>query len=750
MEERIFSQVNYDLGTLIGNIDVGHIGLPDIQRPFVWLDKKVRDLFDSMYRGYPVGYFLFWENGLVTDSRTIGTDNKQIHPSQLIVDGQQRLTSLYAVIKGVPVVRENYEKEIIRIAFNPLTEKFEVTDAAILRDKSYIHNISSLWQENEGILSVIRKYINQLKETREVTIEEERHIERAITKLSNLTHYPFTVLLLSSKANEEQVSQVFVRINSEGKRLQQADFILTLMSVFWDEGRSQLEDFCRQSRIPATSGLSPFNFIIQPDPDQLLRVCVGLGFKRARLQYVYSILRGKNLDTEEFSEELRDVQFGILKKAQEEVLALKHWHDFLKTILLSGYRSSSMISSNTNLMFAYTLYLIGRTEYNVDEFQLRNVIAKWFFMSSLTSRYTGSPETAMEADLTRFRYIKTGDEFLQILEGIIADKLTEDFWTITLPSDLATSASRSPSLFSYQAALVLLDAQALFSKHSVLDMLDPSTRSSRSSVEKHHIFPKAYLLRQGISDQREINQIANFALLEWNDNMKVSDTSPREYVAELTKRFSHEDLKLMYYWHALPDEWQNMEYQDFLAARRERMAKVIRDGYSKLTLNHIDADTKQISVKDVIENGETEETEFKSTLRVNLHTKLSDSRIELSVLKTLAAFMNTKGGSLVIGVNDDGTPVGLSMDGFKNEDTFHQHLDNLINDKIGPNAHIYMHSHFEDFENERVLVVECLPSRAPMYVKESDIQKFYIRTGNSSSELSGNQEREYITLRFRS
>lgn len=749
MEERIFSQVNYDLGTLIGNIDVGHIGLPDIQRPFVWLDRKVRDLFDSMYRGYPVGYFLFWENGLVLDSRTIGADNKQIHPSQLIVDGQQRLTSLYAVIKGVPVVRENYEKEIIRIAFNPLTEKFEVTDAAILRDKSYIPNISLLWNENEGILSVIRNYLAQLKETREVSVEDEKRIEKAITKLFNLTHYPFTVLLLSSKANEEQVSQVFVRINSEGKRLQQADFILTLMSVFWDEGRTQLEEFCRQSRTPALSGLSPFNYIIQPDPDQLLRVSVGLGFKRARLQYVYSILRGKNLDTEEFNEELRDKNFTILKNAQEQVLSLTHWHDFLKTIMLAGFRSSNMISSVTNLMFAYTLYLIGKTQYHIDEFDLRNVIAKWFFMSTLTSRYTGSPETAMEADLTRFRYIKDSKEFLSILEGIISEKLTEDFWTITLPSDLATSASRSPSLFSYQAALVLLDAYALYSYHNVLDMLDPSTRSSRSSVEKHHVFPKAYLIRQGYSDQRDINQIANYALLEWNDNMKVSDNSPKEYVHDLIKRFSHEEIKKMYYWHALPEDWQNMEYNDFLIARRERMAQVIRDGYNKLTLHKADATKKVIPVKEIIENGESEEIEFKSTLRINLHTKLSDTRIELSILKTLAAFMNTKGGSLVIGVNDDGTPIGLTIDGFKNEDLFHQHLDNLINDKIGHNAHLYMHTHFEDYQNERVLVVECLPSRTPMYVKDNNVQKFFIRSGNSTTELTGSQEREYIILRFR-
>ncbi len=750
MEERIFSQVNYNLGTLIGNIDIGSIGLPDIQRPFVWPNKRVRDLFDSMYRGYPVGYFLFWENGLMPESKTIGADSKQVTPSQLIVDGQQRLTSLYAVIKGVPVIRENYEKDTIQIAFNPLTEKFAVKDAAVLKDKTYIPNITSLWKENEGILSVIRNYINQLKETREVTSEEELKIEKAITKLANLIHYPFTVLLLSSKATEEQVAQVFVRINSEGKRLQQADFILTLMSVFWDEGRTQLENFCREARTPSTNGTSPFNFIIHPDPDQLLRVSVGLGFKRARLQYVYSILRGKNLETEEFSEELRIKQFDVLKKAQERVLNIAYWHDFLKTIMLSGFRNSNMISSNTNLMFAYTLYLIGRTEYHVEEFKLRNMISRWFFMSALTSRYSSSPESAMEADLTKLRNVKSAEEFLQILDHNINEKFTEDFWSINLPSDLATSASKSPSLFGYQAALVLLDAQALFSRHSVLDMLDPSTKSSKSSVEKHHLFPKAWLIQQGITDQREHNQIANFALIEWNDNIKVSDDSPEIYAPEMNARFNDEELKKMYYWHALPDEWYKMDYQAFLVIRREKIAKIIRDGYNKLSISNHTGPKKNVSVLDIIENGESEEIEFKSTLRTNLHTKLPDTRIEHSVLKTIAAFMNTKGGTLIIGVKDDGTAIGLEPDKFDNEDKYHQHLDNLIHDRIGPHSYLYIHSHFDNYENEKVLIVECIASKTPMYVKENSVQKFYIRTGNSTNELSGNQEREYINLRFRS
>jgi uncharacterized protein with ParB-like and HNH nuclease domain len=136
----LFKEVNYNLTTLIQQIDLGVIGLPDIQRPFVWKDTKVRDLFDSMYKGYPVGYFLFWANANIEGTKGIGTTLKQKHPTLLIVDGQQRLTSLYAVVKGQEVIRENYEKANIAIAFNPLEEKFEIPDASIKRNPRYFQN----------------------------------------------------------------------------------------------------------------------------------------------------------------------------------------------------------------------------------------------------------------------------------------------------------------------------------------------------------------------------------------------------------------------------------------------------------------------------------------------------------------------------------------------------------------------------------------------------------------------------------
>ena len=361
MSGTVFTKVDYDLDSLIKYIELGDIGLPDIQRPFVWKNAKVRDLFDSMYRGYPVGYLLLWRNGL-TDDRSIGTDAKQKPPRLVIVDGQQRLTSLYAVVKGVPVVRNNYDSEQIRIAFNPMEERFEVHDAAIQRDKSFIPDISRIWSDGTNIFKVVKEYLEELQTAREVNEDEIEGVQNAITKLQALRSFPFTALELAADISEEDVSDVFVRINSKGTPLNQADFILTLMSVFWDQGRADLERFCREARKPTKGTASPFNYFIEPDPDQMLRVGVGVAFKRARLQYVYSILRGKDLETEQFSENCRIEQFEKLKDAQERSLNIQHWHDFLGCIRMAGFRSGKMISSQNNLLFSYMLYLIGRTE----------------------------------------------------------------------------------------------------------------------------------------------------------------------------------------------------------------------------------------------------------------------------------------------------------------------------------------------------------------------------------------------------
>lgn len=583
----VFKKVDYDVSGLLLYIDQGDIGLPDIQRPFVWSAIKVRDLFDSMYRGFPVGYLLFWENANVNGAKPIGLDPKAHPPGRLIVDGQQRLTSLYAVLRGKPVVDDNYRQVHIEIAFRPIDGKFEVSDAAIKRDPEFISSISTLWASGKSSRTLINQFIKNLQEKRALSEAEEEVISHNLDRLFDLQKYPFTALEISSTVSEEQVADIFVRINSEGVKLNQADFILTLMSVFWDEGRAHLEQFCRASRQPSTGGPSPYNHFLQPQPDQLLRTSVAHGFKRARLEAVYSVLRGKDLDTGQFSPERRDEQFAILMKAQAQVLDIGAWHEFWKAVLRAGFRDSSMISSQTNLVYSYALFLIGRHDYGMQPYELRELIARWLYMTALTGRYSGSSETVMEADLARLRTATSAEEFGAILTNQITSTLTDDYWTITLPSDLTTAGARSPYVLAYYAALSLLSARVLFSKLRVPELFDPALKSTRAAIERHHLFPKAYLKGTGVTATVDINQVANLALVEWPDNADISDKAPADYWPGMAQRFiegngTSAELHEMCYWHALPDGWETMGYPEFLAARRRSMASIIRAGYERL------------------------------------------------------------------------------------------------------------------------------------------------------------------------
>ena len=586
MNGTVFTQVNYTLGGLIQKIELGEIGLPDLQRPFVWPNAKVRDLFDSMYRGFPVGYLLFWASG-VSDVGThrIGAPPAQKPADLLIVDGQQRLTSLYSVLKGVPVIREDYSSERIQIAFRPADQKFEVLDAAIKKDIEFIPDISVLWHPKTSIFAFTNTFIAALQAHRAIDSDEVDRVAAAITGLHNLGNYPFIALELSATISEEQVAEVFVRINSKGATLNQADFILTLMSVYWEDGRKELEAFCRKARLPAVagSGSSPYNLFIRPAPDQLLRVGVGLAFRRAPLEHVYSVLRGKNMATGEFSAKERDAQFGVLKTAQAETLHLTNWQEFMKCLVQAGYRRESMISSAMAILYSYTMYLIGRRDFHMPFGQLRDVIARWFFMTALTSRYGNSPESEMAKDLNFLSGVTDATGFVGLLNGIIDATLTADYWAITLPNELATSSARSPSLFAYYAALHLLDAKVLFSQLKVTDLFDPAMHANKSALERHHLFPKGYLKKCGVTETRDTNQIANFALVEWSRNIEISDKDPAAYFPPLAAKWDAAEFKAMSYWHALPDGWEIMDYPDFLAVRRKLMAAIIHDGFSRLT-----------------------------------------------------------------------------------------------------------------------------------------------------------------------
>ena len=680
----LFNPFNGHLEQLFCYIDTGDLGLPDIQRPFVWRDAKVRDLFDSLYRGFPIGSYLLWRNTAGGRTHQIG-DQEHAHkkPNLLIIDGQQRLTALYSVFRGVPVRDDDYANHTITVAFNPFTEEFRVAEAVTQSNPEFINNITDLFskastrafinsyldkakkekdnlkkkylllikkisnkeefnkgdvellsnrvkspgifeenkiiwekiglveksaddngeneeddeEDNADIVEVVNDELALLSGGELETIKaalardeviDEEGISSRIEKLYNLKNYPFNALEIVPDLTEEQVAEIFTRINSKGTVLKQADFILTLLSVFWADGRMKIDDFCKSAKqIPDKKQKeSPYNYIFEPTPKDLVRITAGLGFGRGKMKDAYVILTGRDSTTQKVSEALRDEQFEKFKETQAKVLDNTNWHGFLKIILGLGFKSKDLISSSNNIANAYILYLIAKEKFGLDHKELEKNIGRWFFFSSVTSRYSYSPETRMEADLNYLKTAKNKGELIKLLNIAIENELTNDFWEITVPNKLLVSSSKKNAVRSaFFASLIRKGANVLFSNRKIGDLFTPELRKKKKDLEKHHIFPKNYLKQKFSLDRQQINQVANFTYLEFEDNIDISDESPRDYYSQIKNRDykgKEAELEKILVDHCLPKNFYDMDYAAFLKERRKLMAQTVRSVFEAL------------------------------------------------------------------------------------------------------------------------------------------------------------------------
>lgn len=591
MATELFKNIPSKVGDLVRDVRIGKIGLPDLQRPFVWKDNKIRELYDSMLKGYPIGYIMLWESPADYDEKKSGIGiNGKIYtePKELVIDGQQRLTALVASMYGVKVKDKNFVEREIKISFNPLTREFAVWTSAFERTPEWIPKVSDVFlaKENNTISAFRRKYIRAVNEARNkraekaLTDAEEDLIENNINDLLNLSEYSLPTLEISYNAREEDVADIFVRVNSGGQSLTENNFIQTLISVYENETSDQMNQFCEQSRIPA-SGTS-YNNIIAIEPSHLIRMAVGVGFRRARLRYAYMLLRGKNLETGKYSAEERQENLAKFKEALLKVMDLNNWHAFLNCIGEAGYISKTQIASSNAVVFSYVLYLIAKYDYKLDAVRLKKTIAKWFFMGAITYFYTGSTESEVEKQFADLRNVHDAEQFIAYIERTITTRFTEDYFRLTLPNELNSAAAISPAWNGYIAAQVVLNTPMLFSATPVSKYFILGASGTKNAVDKHHIFPKNYLTQIGYMTDRERNQIANFTYLDYVTNIDISDDPPVEYVERYRNRMGEAEYHKTCEDHALPPDFEKMEYIEFLKERRLRMAQIVQKAYKKL------------------------------------------------------------------------------------------------------------------------------------------------------------------------
>lgn len=589
MPNSIYNPISLEVGNILKDVQTGKIGLPDLQRPFVWGNDKVRDLLDSMLRGYPIGYVMLWDSPSDdAGKRSVIGSNQKVYavPKSLVIDGQQRLTALLSSLYGVPVRDKNFRERTVKIAYDPIARSFKNADASTERDSRYVPDVSEAFAANhDNKLSVYRKaFIKRLNEANakkgepELDDGGEDAVESGLNALLGLERYLLPTLEISESADEEIVSDIFVRVNSQGQALKQDDFIMTLLSVYEPAMRERIEGFCTMSHSPAKG--TSYNPLMTLSPTHIIRTTVGVGFKRGRLRYAYQILRGRNLKKKKTTPETRAENFATFGRALDLVLDLNNWHAFINTLAEAGYVCSDQVGSGNALMFCYAFYLIGRYEFDIEPLAVRRLVRRWYFAAAITGLYVGSFESEFEQQLNDVSRLDTADEFQAYFDRRLAATMTDDYFSITLPSSLDANEATGPTWWGFVAAQVVLGAKALFSTAPLSQLLLTGSSGSKKALDKHHLFPDNYLKVEGYLSQR--SNRGNFTLVDYQNNIYISDDAPSEYVRRYREALGEDEYRRNCEEHALPLGFEELDYEDFLGQRRRLMGELVKRAYERL------------------------------------------------------------------------------------------------------------------------------------------------------------------------
>lgn len=595
-----YSVNNYTVDTLLSNIKSGSIAIPEMQRPFVWDGVKVRDLIDSLYKGFPVGYIIVWQNPDVKLKDGTTSSGKRV-----LIDGQQRITAMAAAIVGQEVLDDHYKWRRIAIAFNPQEEKFEVSNNAIRKSSKWIADIAPVLEPAFDTFSFVMDYCkkNEME-------DKMSQINSIINKLRGIQNNSLGVITLADDLDIDSVTEIFIRINSKGVVLSQADFAMSKISSNETYGgnitRKTIDYFCHLLESPEDLKdikLNDYAFAALPEFDaikwaatkndpiyktsyiDILRVAFTYKFKRGRLADLVSLLSGRDFKTLEFRMDIEEDSFKQLHEAVLQAVNQTNYERYLMIVRSTGIVKKSLIRSQNVLNFGYALYLALR-ERQIDSNEIEQIVRRWIALTILTGRYSGSPESWFDYDIKRFFSYEDPMEFLKQTE---AGDLSDAFWRVNLIQHLNTSVASSPYFNMFLVAQVKAhDKGFLSTQIDVEAMLE-----NRGDI--HHLFPKNYLTKNGVP-QSQYNQIANYVFLQQEINIKISDNAPSDYMAKVyeqceTKQPIYggitdvdalaENLRQ----NCIPVGFERMDiddYTSFLEQRRQLMAEKMKAYYYSL------------------------------------------------------------------------------------------------------------------------------------------------------------------------
>jgi hypothetical protein len=579
------------IDTLFTWINLGEIAIPEIQRPFVWDAVMVMKFLDSLFQGFPVGYLIAWRNPDVKLKDGSTSSGKKI-----LIDGQQRVTALMAALLGQEVINKDYRPVRIRIAFHPLEKKFDVSNPAIAKNPLWIPDVAVVFDPRTSLYDLVNEYCSRNSEM------SQQVISKSLEALRGITSNQIGLIELASDLDIETVTEIFIRVNSEGVPLSQADFAMSKIAVNETYGgnllRKAIDYFCHMAIVPdfyrtaqADQSFAPSEYfqsmgwlrnenddLYDPSYGDLLRVAFTTEFKRGKLQDLVALLSGRNFETQQYEETIVEESFTCLKRGVLRFMNETHFKRFLMILRSCGFVDSSLIGSQNAMNFAYILYLTLRDQ-KIPDAEIEKLVRRWYAFSILTGRYSSSPETTFDYDIRQI-HSQGASSFLTTL---IRGELSDAFWDISLPQEMETSSGISPYFRVFKAAQVKMNDHGFLSRDITVREL------IQLKGDEHHIFPRGFLKKNSLS-KGQYNQIANFAVAQSEINIAIGDKEPKIYFVQLLEQCSggkqkygsisdSEGLRENLRMHCIPDGIKDMgidEYPEFLARRRQLMAKKIK------------------------------------------------------------------------------------------------------------------------------------------------------------------------------
>jgi len=704
------------LTDLLSGIQKKDIVLPEFQREYVWSLEQSKQLIVSLFKSYPVGAFLFWNTDNPPEIKNIAVNKEKIGTITVILDGQQRLTTLYLLVKNE--IPPYYIKRDIK--YDPRHLYFNLHSGDFLYYKPKEMKNNPLWVKVIDCFSEDSK-INPIVIADEVSKKESGDaftianvLFNNLTKLKNILVMQFPVQYIPGEAGIDESIDIFDRVNSLGTKLSDADLALTHITGKWPEARRVLKQKIKE--------LEENKFYF--DLGFMVRCLVGIVKGRGLFETIHKTPKDEIIDGWKKLSKILDYLITIFPKY--------------------AYIHSAEEVNTTNIFVPIVIYLSRNNNVFPSETGIKSAI-RWLYFANLWARYTGQTDQRLDHDINTI--IRNHNPWPELIVSIM-----EQRGRIKLEySDLEGKSIQNPI---YKMLYTTIKAKGAVDWFNGLPL--DVHHGKIYSIQSHHIFPSSILWKTGKYKGNNslhkiiVNDIANRAFLTASTNNSIINNKiPEEYFLKIIENYGEKALKNQ----LIPMDrnlWKLDNYEQFLNKRRVLIANEINEYINSFVSGK--EEEKKITLNDYLKVGESSSVEYKASIRWDVDQNKINKELEKVIIKTIDGFLNFEGGTLLIGIDDNGGLIGIEKDiltlKIKNIDGFQQLLINLISEYLGAEYSQYINITFEKVDDKFVCIVNINKAPQSVFVREKDTKLFYIRSGNTTKLLNSEEAHNYIQLHW--